>query len=145
MKFKSILDGIETILKADADTKGVIKVYRRDSPEMGIRATPFCVLGITEDIRIAKAFLGDATGSHPRVWDGDIGILLLGRAYDVPSRHTEMAETLDTLQHNTFVALNKDLTLSGNVLNSRVDRIKKVRYSEEYFGYAITISIMKNE
>jgi len=145
MKFASILTGIETILKADVNTKDIIKLYRRDMPEMGIRATPFCVLGITEDIGIAKVFLGDTADSHPRVWDGDIGILLLGRAYDVPSRHTEMAETLDTLQHDTFVALNKDLTLSGSVLNSRVDRIKKVRYSEEYFGYAVTISIMQNE
>lgn len=140
MLFNEILDGIETILKADANTKNIIKEYRQYKYEQGMRATPFCISGIPVE---AAPETSDVDGGV-QIWDGDVTILLLGQAYDVPSRQALMRTTLDKLQSDAFKALNADKTLSGSVIESRLDKVRSVRI-DEYFGFMIKISILKKE
>lgn len=140
MRFNGVLDGIETILEADADTKDIIKQYRQYVFEKGIRATPFCLLGAR--VRAVPEISDVDDGLQ--TWDGDVSIMLLGQSYEVPSRYREMIDTLDKLQSDAFAALNKDETLSGSVIESRIDEIRNVRI-DEYFGFEIMISIRKNE
>lgn len=142
MLFNTVLDGIETILKADADTKDVIKLYRQYILEHGIRSTPFCLLGAR--VR-AIPEIYDVDGSL-QTWDGDVSIMLLGQSYEVPSRHQEMIDILDKLQSDAYAALAADTTLSGSIVESRIDEIKNTGLIfDMYFGFEIKLSIRKKE
>jgi len=134
MKFKPILDGIETILKADDETKHVIKEYRRFIFEPGIRATPFCLLG-----RIARSnYQGRTTLGV--IWDGEITVTFLGRAYDVPNqKRVEVLEMLDTLQDNAYDVFIAQPKLNGSVRTSHVSE-KRPIVINEYFGFEIILS-----
>jgi hypothetical protein len=140
MLFNEVLDGIETILKADADTKDVIKEYRQYIVEQGIRATPFCLLGVR-----VKAIpeIYDIDGKL-QTWDGDVSIMLLGQSYDVPSRHQAMIDTLDKLQSDVYNALITDTTLNNSVIESKIDEVKSTGFVFDiYFGFEIKLSIRK--
>jgi len=140
MKFNEVLDGIETILKANVATKDIIKEYRQYKYESGMRATPFCVSGMPVEAAPGTSDVDDGV----QIWDGDVTILLLGQAYDVPSRHEAMRGILDKLQSDACKALNADKTLSGSVIESRLDKVRSLRI-DEYFGFMIKISILKKE
>ena len=138
MLFGDVLEGIETILKADANTKDVIKQYRKYIFERGIRATPFCLLGAR--VR-AIPEIYDVDGGL-QTWDGDVSIMLLGQSYEVPSRYQAMIDILDKLQSDAYAALAADTTLGGVLIKSKIDEIINVRI-DEYFGFEIKLSIQK--
>ena len=134
MKFKSVLDGIEAILKADADTKDVIKEYRRYIYESGIRATPFCFIRKVRLIYRER----NAKGT---VWDGEVFVDFLGQAYEIQSRYLEMTETLDKLQDDAYDALIANPQLTASVRTSHVSVAENVG-DNEYFGFELKITFM---
>lgn len=138
MLFGDVLEAIETILKADADTKDVIKQYRKYIFERGIIATPFCLLGAR--VRAIPEIYDVDDGLQ--TWDGDVSIMLLGQSYEVPSRHQAMIDKLDKLQSDAYAALAADTTLGGVLIKSKIDEIINVRI-DEYFGFEIKLSIQK--
>ena len=132
MKFTSILDGIETILKADNDTKDVIKCYRRYIFESGIRATPFCFIRkvrVTFRERNAKG----------TIWDGEVFIDFLGQAYEIQSRYLEMMDKLDKLQDDAYDAFIANPRLTDSVRTSKVSVSENI-VIDEYFGFEIKIA-----
>jgi len=142
MLFNEILDGIETILKANVATKDIIKEYRQYIFEPGIRATPFCLLGAR--VR-AVPEIYDVDGGL-QTWDGDISIMLLGQSYEVPSQHQAMIDMLDKLQSDAYAALAADKTLNGSVIESRIDEVKNIGLIfNMYYGFEIKLSIRKKE
>lgn len=139
MLFDPILDGIKVILEADANTKDVIKLYRKyDRVEQGIYNVPFCMLGADLDVSIEAVGL-----SNLHIYEGPITILLLGRSYDTPEQHQTMIDVLDLLQSNVYKALNakENRKLNNTVIGSLVSRIRYVRISEEYFGFEFTVTV----
>ena len=132
MKFKSVLDGIEAILKADADTKDVIEEYRRYVYESGIRATPFCFIRkvrLTYRERNAKG----------AVWNGEVFVDFLGQSYEIQSRHLEMVEILDKLQDDAYDAFIANPRLTNSVRTSQVSVAESIDIVE-YFGFEIKIA-----
>jgi len=138
MLFGDVLEAIETILKADADTKDIIKLYRQYIFERGIRATPFCLLGAR--VRAIPEIHDVDDGLQ--TWDGDISIMLLGQSYEAPSRHQAMIDILDKLQSDAYAALAADTTLGGVLIKSKIDEIVNAKI-DEYFGFEIRLSIQK--
>jgi len=143
MKFIPIFAGIQTILSTDADTKDIIKAYRKLTFEQGINKTPFCFFanGLT-----IGAFKG--IGTTKQLWDGEVTVMFLGESYENLTRHDAVATVLDTLQHNAYQALAADATLSGSVKTSKIDEIKSAALRNyqgtyEYFGYQMKISVMQ--
>lgn len=132
MRFKNILDGIETILKADADTKDVIKEYRRYKVEHGIRATPFCFI---RKVRIVYR----ERNSKGIIWDGEIFVDLLGQAYEVQSRYLEMMNKLDKLQDDAYDAFTANPRLTDSVRISKVSQSENI-VMDEYFGFEIVLA-----
>ena len=132
MKFTAILDGIETILKADNDTKDVIKEYRRFIVEHGIRATPFCLIRKVHTVYRER-------NSKGTIWDGEIFVDFLGQAYEIQSRYLEMIETLDKLQDNAYDAFMANPLLADSVRTSKVSMSENINI-DEYFGFEIKIA-----
>ena len=132
MKFTSILDGIEAILKADGDTGPVIKEYRRYIFERGIRATPFCFL---RKVRVVYR----ERNSKGIIWDGEIFIDFLGQAYEIPSRYIEMMNKLDKLQDDAYDAFIANPRMNGAVRTSKVSVSENIVINE-YFGFEIKIA-----
>ncbi len=132
MKFKPVLDGIETILKADADTKDVIKEYRRYVYESGIRATPFCFIRkvrLTYRERNAKG----------TVWNGEVFVDFLGQAYEIQSQYLEMVKKLDKLQDDAYDAFMANPQLTASVRTSHISIAESVGNSE-YFGFEVKVA-----
>lgn len=139
MEITPVLDAIESILQVDASTKDEIKLYRRYMPRPGEHSTPLCVLGARMELTLARAFLGDSAGVHPRQWDGYVSIALLGRAYG--PQYAEIMEQLDTLQHTVFTVLNKkeNVTLGNKVVHSGIVSIRYIHATEEFFGFELLL------
>ena len=132
MKFKTILDGIEAILKADNDTKDIIKEYRRYKLEHGIRATPFCFIRKVRTVyreRNAKGI----------IWDGEIFVDFLGQAYEIQSRYLEMVDKLDKLQDDAYDAFVSNSRLTNSVRTSKVSVSENINI-DEYFGFEIKLA-----
>jgi len=143
MKFIPIFAGIQTILSADADTKDIIKLYRKYTFEPGINKTPFCLFakGLT-----VGAFKG--IGTTKQLWDGEVTVMFLGESYENLTRHDAVATVLDALQHNAYQALAGDVTLSGSVKTSKIDKIESVALRNyqgtfEYFGHQMKLSVVQ--
>jgi len=134
MKFASILTGIETILKADVDTKDVIKEYRRYVFERGIRATPFCFIRKVRTVYRER-------NSKGTVWDGEIFVDFLGQAYEIQSRHLEMVDVLDKLQDDAYDAFIANPRLADSVRTSKVGVSENI-VIDEYFGFELKIAFM---
>ena len=134
MKFKTILDAIEAILKADADTKDVIKEYRRYIYEGGIRATPFCFI---RKVRVTFR----ERNSKGKIWDGEIFVDFLGQSYEIQSKHLEMMNKLDKLQDDAYDAFTANPQLTASVRTSHVSVAENVG-NNEYFGFELKIAFM---
>lgn len=132
MKFKTMLDGIETILKADADTKDIIKEYRRYVFEKGIRATPFCFI---RKVRIVYR----ERNAKGIIWDGEIFVDFLGQAYEIQSRYLEMMNKLDKLQDDAYDAFITNPKLTDSVRTSKVSVSENINI-DEYFGFEIKLA-----
>ena len=134
MKFKTLLDGIEVILKADADTKDVIKEYRRYVYESGIRATPFCFF---RKVRLTYR----ERNTKGTVWDGEVFVDFLGQSYEVTSQYLEMTEKLDKLQDDAYDAFMANPQLTASVRTSHISVAESVR-DNEYFGFEIKMAFI---
>lgn len=132
MKFKQILDAIEAILKADVDTKDIIKEYRRYKVEHGIRATPFCF------IRKVRTTYRERNAKGT-IWDGEVFIDFLGQAYEIQSRYLEMMDKLDKLQDDAYDAFIANPRLTDSVRTSKVSVSENIVIGE-YFGFEIKIA-----
>ena len=132
MKFTSILDGVEAILKVDGDTAGVIKCYRRYIFERGIRATPFCFIRKVRAISRER----NSTGT---IWDGEIFVDFLGQSYEIQSRYLEMVNKLDKLQDDAYDAFIANPRMNGAVRTSKVSISENI-VIDEYFGFEIKIA-----
>ena len=132
MKFTAILDGIETILKADGDTAPVIKEYRRFIFESGIRATPFSFI---RKVRVVYR----ERNAKGIIWDGEIFVDFLGQGYDIQSRHLEMMNKLDKLQDDAYDAFIANPRLTDSVRTSKVSVSENI-VIDEYFGFEIKIA-----
>ena len=132
MKFAPILDGIEAILKADVDTKDVIKEYRRYKLEHGIRATPFCFIRKVRTVYRER-------NSKGIIWDGEIFVDFLGQAYEIQSRYLEMVDKLDKLQDDAYDAFIANPRLTDSVRISKVSVSENINI-DEYFGFEIKLA-----
>ena len=132
MKFAPILDGIEAILKADVDTKDVIKEYRRYKLEHGIRATPFCFIRKVRTVYRER-------NSKGIIWDGEIFVDFLGQAYEIQSRYLEMVDKLDKLQDDAYDAFIANPRLTSSVRTSKVSVSENI-VIDEYFGFEIKLA-----
>lgn len=132
-----ILDGIQTVLAADVDTKDVIKLYRKyDIVEKGITKTPVAVIG---PILNADISIQDIGTLHN--YDLPISIQLLDRAYQIPTRHQAVMTVLDALQQNVCEAIAAAPSLSSTVLECSVVGLRYVRPSDEYVGFEVTLAV----
>lgn len=132
-----ILDGIKTILAADADTKNVIKLYRKyDIVEKGITKTPVCVIGPVLNAGISIQDIGTLHN-----YDVPISIQLLDRAYQIPARHQAIMDVLDVLQQDVCEAIAAAPTLSSTVLEGSVAGLRYVRPTDEYVGFEVTLAV----
>lgn len=143
MQIVPIWGGIEKILKEDDLTKDAIKQYEQGIIPGGIHTTPVCLIGRRTDIPLIATFMGDATGSRPRLDGGTIQIAILGRSYPA-LRKTELT-TLDDIQHNVCLVLDKkaNRTLDGTVGKSRIENMHDITIGDEYFGFELILSIGK--
>jgi len=133
----TILDGIKTILEADADTKDVIKLYRKyDIVEKGITKTPVCVIGPVLNAEISVKDIGTLHN-----FDLPIGIQLLDRSYTIPARHQAIISVLDVLQQDVCEAITAAPTLSSTVLECSIDGLRYIRPSDEYVGFEVTLAV----
>jgi hypothetical protein len=141
MKFVPILDGIEYVLQHDADTKDVIKDYKRFMLEEGVSSAniPFCFIP-----RVAAPLKVSGLGpGYSRIRAPHIYVMLLGQAYSVPARHAAMIGTLDTLQHNADDAFAQNRTLNNSVLDCKVATISSVAdILGTYFGFMLDLEII---
>lgn len=146
MKIIPVWNAIETILKKDELTKDDIKQYIQGVLESGTYTTPVCLIGRHTEISLAVMFLGDATGTRPRMERGTVTIAILGRAY--PAQHSTELAILDNIQHNIFTVLNKSAnrSLDDTVTNSRVEGVHNdITIGKEYFGFELVLSVKKME
>ena len=135
--FDTILDAIQTILEADADTKDVIKLYRKyDIVEKGITKTPVCVIGPVLNAEISVMDIGTLHN-----FDLPIAIQLLDRTYIIPARHQAIMDVLDVLQQDVCEAMTANRTLSSTVLDSRVVGLHYIRPSDEYVGFEVRLTV----
>lgn len=132
MKFKSILDAIEAILKADSDTAPVIKEYRRYVYESGIRAVPFCYI---RKVRLTYR----ERNTKGMVWSGEVFIDFLGQSYEIQSRYLKMTEILDKLQDDAYDAFAANPQLTASVRTSHVSVAENVG-NNEYFGFELKLA-----
>lgn len=140
MLFDTILEGIKTILQNDADTKDVIKLYRKyDIMEQGIANTPFAILGPILNADVAAEYIGSL-----HRFEVPIAIQLLSKTYNTPARHQAVMDVLDKLQHDVCDAINSNPKLSNTVLDSSIAGLRYIRPTEEYVGYEIEIKIKTN-
>lgn len=132
-----ILDGIQTVLAADADTKDVIKLYRKyDIVEKGVTKTPLCVIGPVLNADIGIQDIGTLHN-----YDLPISIQLLDRAYQIPARHQAIMTVLDALQQNVCEAIAAAPSLSSTVLDCSVAGLAYIRPSDEYVGFQVTLAV----
>ena len=140
MLFDEILEGIKAVLEADADTKDVIKLYRKyDITEQGISNTPFCIIGPVLDADILAEYIG---GLHH--FNLPISIQLLDRSYNTPARHQATMDVLDKLQHDVCDAINSAPKLSATVLDSNITGLRRIRPTEEYVGFEVIVTVKTN-
>jgi hypothetical protein len=140
MLFKTILNALETILKANELANALIKVYRQYIVEPGVMAVPVCVIGSSRTMKLNEAFTGDTAGARPRLWDATIGVSILSRRYPLPAQVKEAAEEVDTAQAAIYTALNVDSTLGDVVVQSWVENVREIiLLNNEYFGYEIQL------
>jgi hypothetical protein len=139
--FKTILDSIETVLKANQAANTLIKVYRQYIIEPGVHTVPACVIGSTRAMKIDDAFTGDTGGARPRTWDVDIGVSLITRRYPLPAQVKTAAEEVDATQAAVYTALNADSSLGNVVEQSWVETVREIILLQgEYYGYEILLS-----
>lgn len=140
MLFDEILEGIKTVLEADADTKDVIKLYRKfDVTEQGISNIPFAIIGPILNADVAAEYIGSL-----HRFEVPIAIQLLSKSYNTPARHQAAMDILDKLQHDVCDAINSNPKLSNTVLDSSIAGLRYIRPTEEYVGYEIEIKIKTN-
>jgi hypothetical protein len=147
MKITPIWDAIETLLKTDSRTKDAIKQYEKGKmePEGWSHVTPLCVIGRRAEVPLGNVFLGDATGSRPRVENGTTFITILGRVARIATdKYYEDLKEIDTIQDNVFSVLNENSKLGGSVHKSRVERMYPIQLAD-YSGFELVVTFGKME
>jgi hypothetical protein len=142
MLFKTLIDAIETQIKADNTANGLIAVYNRYIIMPGIHTMPTCIVGTSHSVNLSEEFQGESPISRPRLWTVSIGISCLTRNYPLQAQVITASENVDAVQAAVCGALAKDNTLGGAALQSWVSGISEiVLHNGEYRGFQITLEL----
>lgn len=140
MLFDEILEGIKTVLEADADTKEVIQTYRKyHIVEQGVAKLPLCVIGPILDADMAAEYIGSL-----HRFEVPIAIRLLGRSYNTLARYQDLINIIDPLQENVCKAIVANPKLNDTVLDSHIAGITFIQPTEEYSGFSVNVSVKTN-
>ena len=134
MKFKPILDALESVIRASA-ANTLIKLYRTYVIEPGAMAVPICLIGSSRKFNTTETFLGNS-----RLIEAVIGISALSRRYPLPKQVVTAAESVDALQDAICIALNANPTQGDALVQSWITNATETTLGNEYFGYEIFIT-----
>lgn len=134
MKFKPILDALETAIKNSA-ANTLIKLYRTYVIEPGAMAVPICLIGSSRKFNTTEIFLGNS-----RLVEAVIGVSALTRRFPLPAQILAAAESVDAVQDAVCGALNLDPTQGDALTQSWITNAAEITLGKEYFGYEIFIT-----
>ena len=138
MLFKTVLDALDTVIKASA-ANALIRVHRRYAIEPGIHSMPALILGSTLNFKVVETFLGEDPITHPQLGEATVGVIILNRNYPLPDQVVRAAEATDICQHAVCDALLTDSTQGEKVVQSWIKEVREISVPPEYRGFEILV------